>query len=57
MADLGSESSFSQVIHVRIEMRIDISISIKSLTTKYGRQVHLQKLTQMRLIKQVLVAS
>ena len=27
------------------------------MTTKFGKQIHLQDLTQMRLIKQVLVTS
>ena len=42
---------------MRIGIRIDISISIRPLTTKFGKQVHLQDLTQMILIKQVPVAS
>ena len=40
---------------MRIRIRIDISISIRPLTTKFGKQVHLQDLTQMILIKQVPV--
>ena len=54
MADQGGEVSFFQDIHVRIEIRIDISISIQPMIIKFGKQVHLQELTQMRLIKQVL---
>ena len=42
-------------IHVRIDIRIDVSISIRPLTNKFGKQVHLEKLTQLRLISQVLV--
>ena len=34
-----------------------IFISIRSVITKFGKQVHLQDLTQMRLIKQMLVTS
>ena len=55
MADRGGEFRFFQGIHVRIDIRIDISISIRHMTTNFGKQVHLQDLTQMRLIKQVLV--
>ena len=57
MADQGGEFSFFQDIHVRIDIRSDISISIRPITTKFGKQVHLQDLTQMRLIKQVLMMS
>ena len=46
--------SFFQGIHVRIDIRINISIS---MITKFGKQVYLQDLIQMRLIKQVLVTS
>ena len=53
MADQGGEFSF----HVVIDIRIDNSISIRPMITKFGRQVHLQHLTRMRLIKQVLVTS
>ena len=51
MADRGGEFSFLQGIHVRIAIRIDIFIFIRPMTTKFGKQVHLQDLTQMRLIK------
>ena len=51
MADRGGEFSFFQGIHVRI----DISISVRPMITKFAKQVHLQDLAQMRLIKQVLV--
>ena len=57
MTDRSGEFGFFQGIHVRIDIRIDISISIRPMTTKFGKQVHLQDLTQMRLIKQVLLTS
>ena len=50
-------STFSEETQVRIDIRIDISISIKHITTQFGKQVHLQELTEMRLIKQVMVSS
>ena len=53
MANRGSEFSF----FLRIHVRINISISIKPMITKFGKQVNLQYLSQMRLIKQVLVTS
>ena len=53
MADRGVEFSFFQGIHVRIDVRVDNSISIRPMITIFGKQVHLQDLTQMRLIKQV----
>ena len=57
MVDLDDEFSFFQGIHVRIDIGIDISISIWAMITKFDKQVHLQNLTQLRLIKQVLVTS
>ena len=55
MADRGDESRFFQGIHVRIDIRIDSTISLRPMITKFGKQVYLQNVTQMRLIKQVLV--
>ena len=57
MADRGGEFSFFQGIHVTIYIRIDISISIRPMITKFGEQVHVQDLTQITLIKQVLVTN
>ena len=57
IADGSSEFSLLQGIHVRIDVGIDISTSIRPLIIKFGKQVHLQELTQMRLIKLVLVMS
>ena len=45
MADRGGELSFSQDIHVRTDIGIDISISIAPMTTRFGKQVHLQELS------------
>ena len=55
MAGLGSEFKFFQDIHVSIDIRVDISISIRLMTTKFAKQIHLQELTQIKLTKQVLV--
>ena len=55
MEDQGNEYSFFQGIHARIDIRIDISISIRSWTTKIGMLVHVQDLTKMRPMKQILV--
>ena len=55
MADQGGEISLFQVIHARIDTEIDISIAIKPLTTKSGKQIYLEELKQLRLIKQVPV--
>ena len=57
MADRSGELSFFQGIHVRTDIGIDISISIRLMITKFDKQVQLQNLTQMRLIKQVLATS
>ena len=50
-------SVFFQDIHVIIDIRTDISISIRPMTTKFGKQIHLQDLTQMRQIKIAIVTS
>ena len=57
MADQGGEFNFIQGIRVSIDIRIDISISIKPIITNFDKQVHPQDLAQMKLIKQVLVKS
>ena len=51
MTDRGGEFSFFHGIHVII----DISISIRSMITKLYKNAHLQDMTQVKLIKQVLV--
>ena len=35
MVDWGDEFSFARVVHVKIYVRIDISTSITSMTTKF----------------------
>ena len=57
MADRGGDFSFFQDIHVKTEKKVDIFISRKSMIPKFGKQVHLGELTQMRLIMQVLKTS
>ena len=42
---------------LKIDIRIDISISIKPMTTTFSKQVNLGKVTQTRLFKQMLVTS
>ena len=39
---------------MRIDIKIDISISIRPMTNEFGKQVDLEVLTQMTLTKQVL---
>ena len=56
MADRsGIQFSIFQDIYVRFDIRIDMSMSIRPVITKFGKQVHLQDLTQMRIIKKILV--
>lgn len=38
MADRGIEFSFFRSIHVRIDLKIYVSISIKPMTTKFSNQ-------------------
>ena len=57
MVDLGGKFSFLCGMNVRIDIRIDIFISIRPMTTKFNNQVHLEELTQVRLMKQVLKTS
>ena len=46
MMDRGKEFNFFQSIHVRIDIRIDISIFIRDMTTKFGKGIHLYDLTE-----------
>ena len=55
--DRGCEFSFFQGIHVRIDIRMDSSISIRPVTTEFCMQVRLEELTQMRLVTQIRVTS
>ena len=57
IVDGGGEFSFFQSIYVRTDIITDSSISVRPMTTKFGKQIHLGKLTQMIPIKQVLVTS
>ena len=57
MVDQCGEFSFFQGIHVRIDIIIDISIFIRPMITIFDKQVHLQDLTQVRLVKRELVTS
>ena len=51
MADQGGALSFFQSIHARTDITIDIFISVRPMTAKFGKQVHVGELTQMKLIK------
>ena len=57
MIGLSGEFSFLEDTHVKIDKRIDISISVTLKTTKFEKHLHLQELTQMSLIRQVMVTS
>ena len=57
MADGEGEFSFSKCIYVGADIRIDIFVSIRPMTTIFSKQVHLGELIQMKSIKQVLVTS
>ena len=41
IVDRGDELSIFQGIHVRFDIRIDISTSIRPMIPKFGKQVHL----------------
>ena len=55
--DWDGEFRLFQGIHARIDIKIDISISIRLMITTFGKEVYLQALAQMKLTKQVLVRS
>ena len=44
MGERGCESSFLKGIQVKIDIRTDISISIRPMITKFGKQAHLEDL-------------
>ena len=50
MGDQGVEFSLFQGNHVKIDIRIDISVSIRPMTRKFGKHLHLVEVTQVRLI-------
>ena len=49
MADWDGEFIFFQGIQIRTNIIIDISMSIRPMTTKFGKKVYLQDLTKMKL--------
>ena len=55
MPDRSGEFSSFQDVHVRTDRKIDISVSIRPMVTKFATQVHLNNLTQMRMIKHVML--
>ena len=54
---LSDGFSFFQGVYVRIDIKNDIFISIRPMTTKFGNRVHLEDSTQMKLINQMLETS
>ena len=52
MVEWGGVLSFFQGILVRTDIRLDVSISISIATIKFDKQVHLENLTQVRLMMQ-----
>ena len=44
MANRGGEFSFFQGIHVRIDMRIDISFSMRPMITKFDKEVYIDRI-------------
>ena len=52
MSERSAEFSSFQDVQDR---RIDITISIRPMVIKFARQVHLQNLIQMRVIKHVML--
>ena len=55
MANRGREICFIQVIHVRIDIRIYIFISIRPMITKVCKQIHLEEFAKIKLTKKGLV--
>ena len=47
MVDQDDGFSFFLGNHVRIDVRIHIPISVNPMTTKFGKQVHLDDMTQI----------
>ena len=56
MVDRRGDFRFLRDIHVITEMIVDISTSMRPMVTQFGKKVHLDKLSHLRLIEQVLVA-
>ena len=56
MVDRRGDFRFLRDIHVITEMIVDISTSMRPMVTQFGKKVHLDELSHLRLIEQVLVA-
>ena len=56
MEDRGGEFTFIQGIHLRTDIRIDISISIIPITTKFGKDGHLQEETNQAGAREVITS-
>ena len=57
MVDQAEQFSFFWDIHIKIDTRVDISISLRPMTTKFGKRLDIEELTNLRLDKHVLVTS
>ena len=57
MVDQGEKFSFFRDIHIKIDTRVDISISLRPMTTKFGKRLDIEELTNLRLERHVLVTS
>ena len=57
MAERGVKFGFFRYHHVRIDKKNNNLLSTGPMTTKFGNQVHLGEMAQMKLIKHVLVTS
>ena len=51
MADRGSEFWFLGDKHVRIDIRTGIFISLRPMFTKFEKQIGLEELPQVKLLK------
>ena len=57
IASRGCEFSFFRRIHGGIDIRINLSNSIRPMNTERGKQVHLEELNQVSVIKHMVVTS
>ena len=57
MAGLYFDFGFFWDTQMQIDIRVDISISVRPMTIEFGTQVHLDESIDLRVISQILMMS
>ena len=57
MAGLCFDLGFFWDTQIQIDIRVDISISVRPMTIEFGTQVHVDESIDLRVISQILMMS